>query len=85
MSHSIIIIPNKPTCVSYFPEYYDIYECNNPLLQRAVLTATSSMPKRGPKNAVLYGKSFKVLKIFDFFPTRNINGMILLRQYYFVI
>ncbi|XP_064214176.1 neurexin-4 isoform X2 [Tribolium castaneum] len=42
---------------SVFADFYNEYECNNPLLQRAVLKATSSMPKRGPENAVLWGSS----------------------------
>ncbi|KAJ8985427.1 hypothetical protein NQ317_017057 [Molorchus minor] len=37
-------------------EYYNQYECNLPLLNNgAVLSATSSMSGRGPKNAILYG------------------------------
>jgi hypothetical protein len=36
-------------------DFYIDYECNTPLLERAQLKATSSMPKRGPENAVLYG------------------------------
>jgi contactin associated protein-like 2 len=36
-------------------DFYSDYECNTPLLERAQLKATSSMPKRGPENAVLYG------------------------------
>ncbi|XP_063218125.1 neurexin-4 [Bacillus rossius redtenbacheri] len=31
------------------------YECNEPLLDRAQLTATSARPERGPENARLYG------------------------------
>ncbi|XP_049821647.1 neurexin-4 isoform X1 [Aethina tumida] len=38
-------------------EFYNEYECNQPLLERAVLKATSSMAERGPQNAVLYGGS----------------------------
>ncbi|XP_045526116.1 neurexin-4 isoform X1 [Pieris brassicae] len=34
--------------------YYD-YECNEPLLETAKLTATSSLRERGPDNAKLYG------------------------------
>ncbi|CAF4816376.1 unnamed protein product [Pieris macdunnoughi] len=34
--------------------YYD-YECNEPLLETAKLTATSSLRERGPENAQLYG------------------------------
>nr|CAI5863785.1 unnamed protein product [Callosobruchus analis] len=37
-------------------QYYNEYECNNALLERAQLSATSSMSGRGPENAVLYGK-----------------------------
>ena len=34
----------------------DEYECNVPLLDRAVLKATSSLNERGPENARLNGK-----------------------------
>lgn len=40
----------------FFSEYYSDYECNTPLLYKAVLSATSSMNERGPGNAILYGK-----------------------------
>ncbi|CAH0552688.1 unnamed protein product [Brassicogethes aeneus] len=36
-------------------EFYNEYECNQPLLYKASLKATSSMVERGPENAVLYG------------------------------
>ncbi|XP_045766174.1 neurexin-4 isoform X1 [Maniola jurtina] len=35
--------------------YYDTYECNEPLVEGAKLTATSSLRERGPENAKLYG------------------------------
>lgn len=44
-------------CTICVIEYYSEYECNTPLLERAVLTATSSMQGRGPENAILYGKN----------------------------
>ncbi|CAH2105201.1 unnamed protein product [Euphydryas editha] len=34
--------------------YYD-YECNEPLVKGAILSATSSLRNRGPENAILYG------------------------------
>ncbi|KAH1005057.1 hypothetical protein HUJ04_006122 [Dendroctonus ponderosae] len=37
--------------------YYSEYECNIPLVEKSALDATSSMSDRGPKNALLYGKS----------------------------
>jgi len=33
----------------------DEYECNEELLKRAALSATSSLRDRGPENARLYG------------------------------
>lgn len=36
-------------------------ECNIPLLDRAQLTATTSLPERGPQNARLNGKKMKCL------------------------
>ncbi|KAJ8950686.1 hypothetical protein NQ318_012766 [Aromia moschata] len=52
----LLLLLIYPSLIS--TEYYDLYECNTPLLEdnRAVLTATSSMNGRGPKNAILYGK-----------------------------
>lgn len=41
--------------------YYDSYECNEPLVEGAKLTATSSLRERGPDNAKLYGKTRKNL------------------------
>lgn len=46
--------------------YYD-YECNEPLVANAKLTATSSLRDRGPENAKLYGEygqSMKTLLTF---------------------
>ncbi|KRT79151.1 EGF domain-containing protein [Oryctes borbonicus] len=37
-------------------DIYGYSECNNPLMNRAKLTATSYLSNRGPENAVLYGK-----------------------------
>ncbi|TDG53000.1 hypothetical protein AWZ03_000543 [Drosophila navojoa] len=36
-----------------FSDYFSDYECNQPLLERAVLTATSSLTERGPEKARL--------------------------------
>lgn len=40
----------------YFLFSDDEYECNNPLLGKAVLKATSSLVDREPENARLNGK-----------------------------
>ncbi|KAJ6647207.1 Neurexin-4 [Pseudolycoriella hygida] len=37
----------------YESTYYSQYECNVPLLDRAVISATSSLRERGPENARL--------------------------------
>lgn len=39
-----------------FTDYFSDYECNQPLMDRAVLTATSSLSERGPEKARLNGK-----------------------------
>ncbi|XP_077286493.1 neurexin-4 isoform X2 [Arctopsyche grandis] len=39
----------------YYNKYYADYECNTPLLDRAILKATSSMQDRGPNNTRLDG------------------------------
>lgn len=39
-----------------FTDYFSDYECNQPLLERAVLTATSSLSERGPDKARLNGE-----------------------------
>lgn len=41
---------------SEYARYYFDYECNEPLVANAKLTATSSLRERGPDNAKLYGK-----------------------------
>lgn len=41
------------------------YECGVPLLQHAVLTATSSLRERGPENARLNGKCFFNIQKFE--------------------
>lgn len=38
-----------------YARYYYEYECNEPLVAKAKLTATSSLRDRGPDNAMLYG------------------------------
>lgn len=40
----------------YDTPYYTEYECSFPLLDHAVLTATSALRERGPQNARLNGK-----------------------------
>lgn len=42
----------------YESSYYSQYECNVPLLDRAVISATSALRERGPENARLNGKCF---------------------------
>lgn len=39
-----------------FTDYFSDYECNRPLMEYAVLTATSSLRDRGPEKARLNGK-----------------------------
>lgn len=41
-------------------------DCGDPLLEKAVLRATSSLPDRGPENAVLNGKYTFVFQFFVF-------------------
>lgn len=41
----------------------DDIECNLPLLEGAVLSATSSLDERGPENARLNGESMSVISI----------------------
>ncbi|XP_022919939.1 neurexin-4 isoform X2 [Onthophagus taurus] len=38
-------------------DIYNYWECNYELMHKAQLSATSSLPHRGPKNAILYGDS----------------------------
>lgn len=46
----------KTSCkIIYFIFVSDEYECNEELLTRAALAATSSLRDRGPENARLYG------------------------------
>lgn len=40
----------------YENSYYPEYDCNVPLLDQAVITATSYLGERGPENARLNGK-----------------------------
>lgn len=44
----------KSILSEYYARYVN-YECNTPLIDRAVLSATSSMNERGPENAILEG------------------------------
>jgi hypothetical protein len=49
-------VHTKTSCnIIYFIFVSDEYECNEELLTRAALTATSSLRDRGPENAILYG------------------------------
>lgn len=50
----------------YFVFFSDYYECNDPLLDRAQLSATSSLPDRGPENARLDGTLTHEYKWFVF-------------------
>lgn len=43
----------------YDNAYYPQYECNVPLLDQAVISATTSLRERGPENARLNGKRKK--------------------------
>lgn len=44
---------------------YDIdSDCGEPLLEKAVLKATSSLPDRGPENAILNGNYTLVFQFF---------------------
>ncbi|KAL0832456.1 hypothetical protein ABMA28_000688 [Loxostege sticticalis] len=60
--------------------YYD-YECNEPLVANAKLTATSSLRDRGPENAKLYGlnawtaseNDFDQQLVIDFGTVKNIT------------
>ncbi|KAK4880887.1 hypothetical protein RN001_004206 [Aquatica leii] len=62
-------------------EIYDDYECFQPLMQRAVVTATSSLRDREPKNAILYGgnawtahnNDFEQKLIFDLGQVTNVT------------
>uniref|UniRef100_A0A2M4DIS8 Putative secreted protein n=1 Tax=Anopheles darlingi TaxID=43151 RepID=A0A2M4DIS8_ANODA len=40
----------------YQKDYYSEYECSEPLLEHAALSATSQLRERGPENARLNGK-----------------------------
>lgn len=54
-SHSSCVFPS-PFADHYDTEYYSEYDCNLPLLEHAVLSATSSLRERGPENARLNGE-----------------------------
>lgn len=45
----------------------DDIECNIPLLEGSVLTATSALNERGPENARLNGKFFYFISTFSVF------------------
>lgn len=48
----------------YDTPYYTEYECSFPLLDHAVLTATSALRERGPQNARLNGKCAPIVLQF---------------------
>lgn len=50
----------------YENSYYSQYECNMPLLDGAVLSATSALRERGPENARLNGKYTAQFILFIF-------------------
>lgn len=41
-------------------------ECGEPLLERAALKATSSLPDRGPENAILNGNYKFVFNLYKY-------------------
>ncbi|XP_062129013.1 neurexin-4 isoform X1 [Drosophila sulfurigaster albostrigata] len=49
-----------------FSDYFSDYECNQPLMERAVLTATSSLTERGPDKARLNAGTSWSAKHSDF-------------------
>ena len=60
---SLFLLPffQKPVSSYFIAEYYQKdsyseYDCNEPLLEHAVLSATSQLRERGPENARLNGK-----------------------------
>lgn len=63
--------------VSESVKYYFDYECNEPLIANAKLTATSSLRDRGPENAKLYGKYIKTSKLFAVgYPLEGVTTLI---------
>lgn len=62
---------------------FDFDSCSNPLIERAHLKATTSLPERGPSNAILYGTNawtasssdFSQYLIIDLGQTMNITAI----------
>lgn len=50
----------------------DDLECNLPLLEGAQITATSSLPERGPNNARLNGEYYKNTSPYSIFSIHNL-------------
>lgn len=59
MSHTLINYSYPRFLI--ISDFYSYYECNEPLLHRAELQATSYLRERGPQNAVLNGKYSLIL------------------------
>ncbi|KAH9629861.1 hypothetical protein HF086_011511 [Spodoptera exigua] len=55
LRHYLYVL-NLLVLISDSIRYYYDYECNQPLVANAKLTATSSLRDRGPENAKLYGE-----------------------------
>lgn len=54
-NRSIFKILKNNKLPDIFTDYFSDYECNRPLMEYAVLTATSSLRDRGPEKARLNG------------------------------
>lgn len=76
LAAAIVFCCLLPTVVAYD-------DCSYPLIERAKLKATTSLPQRGPSNAKLYGKNawtasssdFTQYLIIDLGQTMNITGI----------
>lgn len=55
---------NRPTSSEHIFLISDYYDCNEPLLEQAALSATSFLDDRGPGNARLNGKSITSFNSF---------------------
>ncbi|CAD7082270.1 unnamed protein product [Hermetia illucens] len=49
----LCILSARSVVADFYRDYFSNYECNQPLLENAKLTATSSLRERGPENARL--------------------------------
>ncbi|XP_016966084.1 neurexin-4 isoform X2 [Drosophila biarmipes] len=65
-----------------FTDYFSDYECNQPLLERAVLTATSALPERGPDKARLNGNAAwtPVENTYNHFLTLDLGDPVMVRK-----